>query len=187
MDWKPHERDTDMKPNHTITRHLLLIVTLALSIPACGSTTPSNTTSNPPAAPATGQTTDQTTASTTKLNLNEVTEDQLLNTIPNFGNRMVHEFFEYRPYVSIQQFRREIGKYVDAAQVAEYEKYVYVPIDVNHADMETLKQLPGVDDAIAITLIAARPYETNADFLQALSLKVTPEQVAAAQPYLASQ
>ncbi len=56
-----------------------------------------------------------------------MTGDELLATIPNFGDRMVREFGEYRPYVSIQQFRKEIGKYVDAAQVAEYEKYVYVP------------------------------------------------------------
>lgn len=37
---------------------------------------------------------------------------------------MVRKFEEYRPYVSIQQFRREIGKYVDEAMVAAYEQYV---------------------------------------------------------------
>ena len=50
-----------------------------------------------------------------------MTREQLLETIPDFGNRMVREFFEYQPYVSIQQFRREIGKYVDDEQVASYE------------------------------------------------------------------
>jgi len=59
------------------------------------------------------------------------------------------EFQEYRPYASIQQFRREIGKYVDAAQVADYEKYVFVPIGPNEADEATLLDLPGVDAAIA--------------------------------------
>ena len=29
------------------------------------------------------------------------------------GQRMLHEFKEYRPYKSMEQFRREIGKYVD--------------------------------------------------------------------------
>lgn len=40
-------------------------------------------------------------ATNTKLNLNEVTEDQLMSAIPGFSARMVREFQEYRPYVSI--------------------------------------------------------------------------------------
>jgi len=39
---------------------------------------------------------------------------------------MRHEFEEYRPYTSIEQFRREIGKYVDKAEVARLEKYVMI-------------------------------------------------------------
>ncbi|MCZ7571284.1 MAG: helix-hairpin-helix domain-containing protein [Ardenticatenaceae bacterium] len=123
----------------------------------------------------------------TKLDLNEVTEAELLSTIPNFSNRMVREFLEYRPYISIQQFRREIGKYVSAEQVVEYEQYVYVPVDVNEADAETLKQLPGVDDAVAATLIAHRPYDSNAAFLEALALHVPSEELAAAASYLVAQ
>ena len=79
---------------------------------------------------ATGDTTAPTAASSTeatsapaamaKLNLNEVTEEQLTATIPNFSARMVREFMEYRPYVSIQQFRKEIGKYVSAEEVTAY-------------------------------------------------------------------
>jgi hypothetical protein len=45
-------------------------------------------------------------------------------TIPGMTNRMVHEFEEYRPYTSIEQFRREIGKYVDSNEVARLESYV---------------------------------------------------------------
>ena len=122
-----------------------------------------------------------------KLNLNEVTEDQLLSTIPNFGNRMVREFFEYRPYVSIQQFRREIGKYVSADQVAEYEKYVYVPIDVDAADAETLQQLPGVDATIAADLIAGRPYSSNQAFLTKLGERVSAGDLATAESYLVAK
>ncbi|MEZ4662033.1 MAG: hypothetical protein R2911_31165 [Caldilineaceae bacterium] len=123
----------------------------------------------------------------TKLNLNSVTGDELLNTIPGFGNRMVREFQEYRPYISIQQFRREIGKYVDEAQVADYEQYVYVPVDVNESDAETLKQLPGVDDAIAEALMAARPYDSNDAFLSKLAESVSSEDAAAASGYLVTQ
>jgi len=39
---------------------------------------------------------------------------------------MQHEFEEYRPYKSMDQFRREIGKYVDKAEVARLEQYVTI-------------------------------------------------------------
>lgn len=120
-----------------------------------------------------------------KLNLNEATGDDYLAAIPGFGSRMVREFLEYRPYISIVQFRRELGKYVDEAQIAEYEKYVYVPVNVDESDAETLKQLPGVDDAIAAELSAGRPYGSNEAFLAKLAELVSAAQVTEAQPYLA--
>ena len=140
-------------------------------------------------APAVDSNTDSsaTAVSMTKLNLNTVTADELLSGIPGFGNRMVREFQEYRPYSSIQQFRREIGKYVDDAQVAEYEKYVYVPITVNEADADTLMQLPGVDDAKAQELIAGRPYASNDAFLEKLATLVSADEAAAAKGYLEAQ
>ena len=57
------------------------------------------------------------------LNLNTATPEDLL-TIPGVGNRLVREFLEYRPYVSMRQFRREIGKYVSDEEVARLERYV---------------------------------------------------------------
>jgi len=54
----------------------------------------------------------------TRLNLNTASSDDFSAAIPNFSGRMLREFLEYRPYISIQQFRQEIGKYVDEAQVA---------------------------------------------------------------------
>ena len=42
------------------------------------------------------------------------------------GDRMAHEFEEYRPYVAMAQFRREIGKYVDDGEVARLERFVTV-------------------------------------------------------------
>jgi len=121
------------------------------------------------------------------LNLNTVTEEQLLSTMPNFSNRMVREFFEYRTYVSIQQFRREIGKYVDDAQVAEWEQYVYVPVSPNDSDAETLMQLPGVDETIASALTSGRPYANNEAFLTALAAQVSAQDAALASCYLASE
>ena len=97
---------------------------------------------------------------------------------------MVREFSEYQPYVSIQQFRREIGKYDDDEQVAFYENYVYVPVDVNESDKETLKQIPGMDDAMADALMAARPFPLSQAFLTALADHLGAEQLEAAPSYL---
>lgn len=57
------------------------------------------------------------------INLNEASDDDIL-TIPGLGNRMLHEFKEYRPYKNFLQFRREIGKYVDDEEVARLERYL---------------------------------------------------------------
>ena len=119
-----------------------------------------------------------------KLNLNTVTGDELLATIPSFPSRMVREFQEYRPYVSIQQFRQEIGKYVDDTQVAEYEKYVYVPISINDSDSETLQQIPGLDSTEADSLISGRPYASTDAFLEKLSGFVSADELTIAKSYL---
>lgn len=125
-------------------------------------------------------------AANTKLNLNTATGDAYLAAIPNFSSRMVREFLEYRPYASIQQFRREIGKYVDDAQVAQYEQYVYVPVDVNQSDAATLLQIPGLDQAAADALIAGRPYASNDAFLAALTQAAPAVDAATAASYLAN-
>jgi DNA uptake protein ComE-like DNA-binding protein len=57
------------------------------------------------------------------INLNTATDTDILS-IPGIGQRMLAEFKEYRPYRAIQQFRREIGKYVDDKEVARLERYV---------------------------------------------------------------
>ncbi|CAA9288016.1 MAG: hypothetical protein AVDCRST_MAG77-4469 [uncultured Chloroflexi bacterium] len=120
----------------------------------------------------------------TKLNLNTATREQFL-TVPNVGDRMVREFFEYRPYRSIQQFRREIGKYVAQDVVAAYEQHVYMPVNPNEADADTLRQLPEVDAAIAAQLIAGRPYANADAFVARLGQLTTPAQATAARTYLA--
>ena len=59
------------------------------------------------------------------IDLNTASDEDIL-TIPNLGNRMLREFKEYRPYSRIEQFRREIGKYVDDDEVARLERYVEI-------------------------------------------------------------
>ncbi len=57
------------------------------------------------------------------INLNTASDDAI-RSIPGMGRRMLHEFKEYRPYKSMTQFRKEIGKYVDEKEVARFERYV---------------------------------------------------------------
>ena len=57
------------------------------------------------------------------IGLNDASRDEIL-LIPGVGDRMAHEFEEYRPYADMDQFRREIGKYVDEDEVARLERYV---------------------------------------------------------------
>ena len=137
-------------------------------------TGPIDTSATEPAMPSTVQ----------KINLNTASSEEFME-IPNMGERMVHEFEEYRPYVSIQQFRREIGKYVDERQVAEYEQYVFVPIDPNESDRETLMQVPGLDASEADGLIGSRPFESDEAFLEALSGYVSQSELETAEGYLA--
>jgi DNA uptake protein ComE-like DNA-binding protein len=57
------------------------------------------------------------------IDLNSASEAEIL-LIPGMSKKMAHEFVEYRPYKSMEQFRREIGKYVDDDEVARLESYV---------------------------------------------------------------
>jgi radical SAM superfamily enzyme with C-terminal helix-hairpin-helix motif len=57
------------------------------------------------------------------MDLNSASREDLM-TIPGMTARMAHEFEEYRPYTSLEQFRREIGKYVDQNEVARLERYM---------------------------------------------------------------
>jgi DNA uptake protein ComE-like DNA-binding protein len=155
-----------------------MVFVVAISLVACASATPvasSNTSSN---------TTANDSGIITKVNLNTGTGEDFVAAIPGLGNRMVREFQEYRPYISIQQFRQEIGKYVNDAQVAEYEKYVYVPIAINDSDSETLQQIPGLDATEAETLIAGRPYATADDFLAKLNSLISADELTIAKTYL---
>ncbi len=57
------------------------------------------------------------------IDLNKAPREQVM-LIPGMTSRMAHEFEEYRPYSSLDQFNKEIGKYVDAAEVARLRSYV---------------------------------------------------------------
>ena len=77
------------------------------------------------AATSTPASTDASGAVIVPININTATDAEILR-IPGVGPRMLREFKEYRPYTSIEQFRREIGKYVDKAEVARLEQYIVI-------------------------------------------------------------
>lgn len=169
---------------------LTLLVALTICFGACNNNQTGPVNSATPANSPTTTTTATPAAANTpraKLNVNTASGQELMSTIPNFSNRMVHEFEEYRPYRSIQVFRREIGKYVAPTVVAEYEKYIYVPIDVNQSDAPTLMQIPGLDQLEAESLIAERPYASADAFLTRLSGKVSATELETARTYLSQQ
>lgn len=163
-----------MNRKSTFISLLLLCMILLSACATASTTTASNSSTGQSAASANG----------TKVNLNTGSGDDFISAIPGLGNRMVREFMEYRPYISIQQFRREIGKYVDDTQVAEYEKYVYVPIAINDSDSETLQQIPGLNADEAASLISARPFSSIEDFLTKLSEYVSADELEIAKTYL---
>jgi len=146
---------------------------------ACGTAAPTSTSST-----TTDGNNSSSSANATKVNLNTASGDDFIAAIPGLGNRMVREFMEYRPYISIQQFRQEIGKYVDDTQVAEYEKYVYVPIAINDSDAETLQQIPGLSAEEAASLISARPFASTDDFLTNLSEYISADELEIAKTFL---
>jgi DNA uptake protein ComE-like DNA-binding protein len=59
------------------------------------------------------------------INLNTATDEDVL-TIPGAGQKMAHEFKEYRPWKTKEQFDKEIGKYVGPKETARLWRYVVI-------------------------------------------------------------
>ena len=117
------------------------------------------------------------------LNLNTATREQIL-LIPNAGPRMVREFQEYRPYKALAQFHREIGKYVDATELARLEQYVFVPIDLNAASDEDIQTIPGVGARMLREFKEYRPYKSMEQFRREIGKYVDDKEVARMERYV---
>ena len=92
------------------------------------------------------------------LNLNTASKEEIL-LIPGVGNRMLHEFEEYRPYKALALFHREIDKYVDDKELArlnstcstdqpEHRQRCRYPVHSRHgaADAARVQRIPTVQD-----------------------------------------
>ena len=111
------------------------------------------------------------------MNLNTTPEEDFM-LIPGVGKKMAHEFEEYRPYKKIAQFRREMGKYVDEAEIARYEKYVFVPVELNTATEEEILALPGIGKKMAHEFEEYRPYKNIDQFRREIGKYVDDKELA---------
>ena len=117
------------------------------------------------------------------INLNTVSDDEL-SLVPGISRKMKHEFEEYRPYTSIKQFQREIGKYVDDKEVARFEQYVFVPMDLNSASSEAFKSIPGMSRKMVHEFEEYRPYTSIQQFRREIGKYVDKDEVARLERYV---
>jgi DNA uptake protein ComE-like DNA-binding protein len=110
------------------------------------------------------------------IDLNDVTNEEIL-LIPGVGDRMLHEFEEYRPYIALAQFHREIGKYVDDSELARLAQYVYVRIDLNTASEADILSIPGVGNRMLHEFEEYRPYTAMAQFRREMGKYVDEDEV----------
>jgi len=117
------------------------------------------------------------------VNLNTASKEEIL-LIPGLGPRMLHEFEEYRPYQALAQFRREIGKYVDARELARLEGYVFVPVNLNTATDEHILTIPGIGPKMLHEFKEYRPYQNLDQFRREIGKYVNAKEVARLERYV---
>lgn len=111
------------------------------------------------------------------INLNKATKEEIL-LIPGVGNRMLHEFEEYRPYNHLAKFHKEIAKYVNAEELARLEQYVFVQVNLNTASDEDLNSIPGMNRRMLHEFKEYRPYKNIEQFRREIGKYVNPKEVA---------
>ena len=117
------------------------------------------------------------------INLNTASREEIL-LVPGVGARMAHEFEEYRPYQTLAQFRREIGKYVDDDEVARMEQFVFVPIQLNSASDEDILSIPGVGRRMLHEFKEYRPYSNIQQFRREIGKYVDDDELARLERYV---
>jgi DNA uptake protein ComE-like DNA-binding protein len=120
------------------------------------------------------------------INLNTATAEEIM-LVPGAGKRMAREFDEYRPWRSYAQFDKEIGKYVNAEQVARLAQYTFIPMNANTATDEQLATIPGANAALVAKIKGGRPYKAAADLEAALAKGGTPAEAKRVARYLTVQ
>ena len=117
------------------------------------------------------------------INLNATTRNEIL-LVPGVGNKMAHEFEEYKPYKAMAQFHREIGKYVDDTELARLEQFVFVPINLNEASDDDILSIPGLGNRMLHEFKEYRPYKSIVQFRREIGKYVDDNEVARLERYL---
>ena len=117
------------------------------------------------------------------INLNSASSAEML-LVPGVGERIAHEFEEYRPYTAIARWKREMGKYVDDAEIERMGRYVFVPIDLNTATEAEILAIPGVGKRMAHEFEEYRPYTSIAQFRREIGKYVDDREVARLERYV---
>jgi len=118
-----------------------------------------------------------------QINLNTATEEEIL-MIPGTGKRMLREFLEYRPYKTLAQFHKEIGKYVNDKELARLEQYVFVPIHLNTGSDEDILSIPGTGKRMLREFKEYRPYTNLEQFRKEIGKYVDKKEVARLERYV---
>jgi len=118
------------------------------------------------------------------INLNTASEEEM-KMVPGVGEKLAHEFEEYRPYSAPAQFRREMGKYIDDEEITRIEKYVFVPVNVNDATDDEIKSIPGVGDKMLHEFKEYRPFKSMEHFNREIGKYVDEKELARLGRYIA--
>ncbi len=120
------------------------------------------------------------------INLNTATGEEIL-LVPGAGKRMAREFDEYRPWKSYAQFEKEIGKYVDAKEVARLAQYTFIPVNINTATDEDVFSIPGAGKRMVREFKEYRPWKTQAQFEKEIGKYVDAKEVKRLWRYVTIQ
>ncbi|MGE3491161.1 MAG: hypothetical protein AB7N29_14230 [Vicinamibacterales bacterium] len=120
------------------------------------------------------------------INLNTASGEEIL-LVPGAGKRMAREFDEYRPWKSYAQFEKEIGKYVDAKEVARLAQYTFIPVNINTASDEDVMSIPGAGRRMVREFKEYRPWKTQAQFEKEIGKYVDAKEVKRLWRYVVIQ
>lgn len=120
------------------------------------------------------------------INLNTATGEEIL-LVPGAGKRMAREFAEYRPWKSYAQFEKEIGKYVDAKEVARLAQYTFIPVNINTATDEDVFSIPGAGKRMVREFKEYRPWKAQAQFEKEIGKYVDAKEVKRLWRYVTIQ
>lgn len=120
------------------------------------------------------------------INLNTATGEEIL-LVPGAGKRMAREFAEYRPWKSYAQFEKEIGKYVDAKEVARLAQYTFIPVNINTATDDDVMSIPGAGRRMVREFKEYRPWKTQAQFEKEIGKYVDAKEVKRLWRYVVIQ